>query len=303
MRRRNFIRQSVAGSLGLHLLGFPAISSIDQESVLSIIHTNDMHSRIDPFPTDAGEYAGLGGMARRAQLIKQIRSETNQVLLLDAGDIFQGTPYFNLFGGELEFKLMSQMKYDAATLGNHDFDNGLDGLQKQLPHASFSLIISNYDFSGTSLNNLFTPYQVFQKGSIKVGIFGLGIELDGLVAEKLYGATRYLDPVAVAREMVQQLKEQGCHLIICLSHLGYEYESAKISDRKLAEKVSGIDLIIGGHTHTFLPEPQLVTNTNGHSTLINQVGFGGIHLGRIDYIQTANSSRLTHTSKTVEVNN
>jgi 5'-nucleotidase len=262
-----------------------------------------MHSRIDPFPTDAGEYAGLGGMARRAQLIKQIRSETNQVLLLDAGDIFQGTPYFNLFGGELEFKLMSQMKYDAATLGNHDFDNGLDGLQKQLPHASFSLIISNYDFSGTSLNNLFTPYQVFQKGSIKVGIFGLGIELDGLVAEKLYGATRYLDPVAVAREMVQQLKEQGCHLIICLSHLGYEYESAKISDRKLAEKVSGIDLIIGGHTHTFLPEPQLVTNTNGHSTLINQVGFGGIHLGRIDYIQTANSSRLTHTSKTVEVNN
>lgn len=303
MRRRNFIRQSITGSLGLNLLGLPAKSSIDQQSVLSIIHTNDMHSRIDPFPDEAGEYAGLGGMARRAKLVKQIRSEAKQVLLLDAGDIFQGTPYFNLFGGELEFKLMSQMEYDAATLGNHDFDNGLDGLHKQLPHASFSMVISNYDFTRTSLNNLFSPYQVFQKGSIKVGVFGLGIELDGLVADKLYGDTRYLDPVGVAKEMVQHLKELGCQLIICLSHLGYDYESEKISDRKLAGKVNGIDLIIGGHTHTFLQEPQLVTNTDGHSTLINQVGFGGIHLGRIDYKQTANSSRLTNTSKTVEVKN
>ncbi|GJM28675.1 MAG: metallophosphatase [Cyclobacteriaceae bacterium] len=302
-QRRKFIKRTIAGSIGLNLLGITTFGDIKQSSDLTILHTNDMHSRIDPFPDDGGKYAGLGGMSRRAQLITEIRSQVDQVLLLDAGDIFQGTPYFNLFGGALEFKLMSQIKYDAATLGNHDFDNGIGGLQEQLPHAKFPFIISNYDFSRTSLSGQFDPYRVFQKGSIRVGVFGLGIELTGLVAEQLYGKTRYIDPVSVAKEMVQQLKSLDCQLIVCISHLGYQYQSEKISDRKLAEDVSGIDLIIGGHTHTFLPEPQKITHLDGHSTLINQVGFGGIHLGRIDYQLTVGSANLTQSSKTVKVNN
>lgn len=302
MDRRRFINQSIAGFVGVNLLGIPAIVSPEAVSSLTILHTNDMHSRIDPFPVDS-KYAGKGGMARRAQLISKIRSQQEHLLLLDAGDIFQGTPYFNLFKGELEFKLMSQMKYDGATLGNHDFDNGLPGIETQLPHASFPFIVSNYDFTNTSLNDRFSPYKLFQKGALSIGVFGLGIELQGLVPEKLFGNTKYIDPVPVAREMVQQLRALDCQLIICLSHLGYQYESEKISDRKLANLVEGIDLIIGGHTHTFMQEPEVITSTNGHVTLINQVGFGGINLGRVDYLYTKGSGKLLTSSKTVKVNN
>jgi 5'-nucleotidase len=241
-----------------------------------------MHSRIEPFPANAGRNAGLGGMARRAALIKKIRSESENVLLLDSGDIFQGTPYFNFFGGELEFKLMSQMGYDVATLGNHDFDNGLEGLDKMLPNAQFDFVNANYDFSKTILKDRFQPYKIINKGAIKIGIFGLGIELQGLVPDKLYAETVYNDPIANAKEMVEELKAQGCHYIICLSHLGFKYDSEKLDDHKLAEAVSGIDLILGGHTHTFLDEPIWYENKQGHKTMINQVGWAGINLGRID---------------------
>jgi len=303
MQRREFIQKSIFGSLGVSFTVLPGLAAAQKNIDLTILHTNDMHSRIDPFPDDGGQYAGLGGMSRRAHLIRQIRNEVDQVLLLDAGDIFQGTPYFNLFGGEIEFKLMSQMGYDAATLGNHDFDNGIDGLEKQLPHASFSFIVSNYDFSGNTLNNKFKPYQVFDRGNLKVGVFGLGIELEGLVAEKLYGNTKYLNPVPVAREMVQHLRLLQCDLIVCLSHLGYQFDSGKISDNKLAAQVNGIDLIIGGHTHTFLDKPEVVTSSDGYTTLINQVGFGGINLGRIDYNLSRDSGKLSHSSETVKVTN
>ena len=303
MNRRNFIRTSTGGMATVGLLGLQSFTDSLKQEGLTILHTNDMHSRIDPFPNDGGKYAGLGGMARRGELIRSIRAQETHVLLLDAGDIFQGTPYFNLFGGELEFRLMSQMQYDAATLGNHDFDNGIDGLQKQLPHATFPFVISNYDFNGTSLNQSFMPYKIFQKGNIKVGVFGLGIELNGLVPEQLYGGTRYLDPVSVAKEMVQQLKTLECQLIVCLSHLGYKYDSDKVSDHVLANSVSGIDLIIGGHTHTFLDQPEVITREDGHSTMINQVGFGGINLGRIDYQLAAGSDKLRPSSGTVKVGN
>jgi len=262
---------------------------------ITILHTNDMHSRIEPFPNDGGTFANMGGMARRAALISEIRSQEPNVLLLDAGDIFQGTPYFNFYGGELEFKLMSKMKYDAATLGNHDFDNGMDGLLEQLPNASFDFISSNYDFSDTLLKNKFTSYKVFNKSGIKIGVFGLGIELEGLVAKENYGNTKYLDPVSVSREMIQELKNKKCDLIICLSHLGYSYKSDKIDDRKLASQVSGIDLIIGGHTHTFLDHPEEVISADGHKTLINQVGWSGIKLGKVDF-EFGNKNRITYAN-------
>ncbi|AYA38718.1 bifunctional metallophosphatase/5'-nucleotidase [Hymenobacter oligotrophus] len=288
MNRRNFIKSSAWGVAGLGLLGPGLISSAEAaggQVRLTILHTNDMHSRIDPFPAGSAQFADQGGMARRAALVASIRKEQPNVLLLDAGDIWQGTPYFNFFGGEVEYKLMSQMAYDAATLGNHDFDNGLQGLEKQLPNAQFPFINANYDFSQTALKGRFQPYKVFEKQGVRIGVFGVGIELAGLVGDRNYGNTKYLDPIAVAKEQVQHLRgHEKCDLVICLSHLGYKYESAKVDDHKLAAAVPGIDLILGGHTHTFLDTPTVVEGGQGHRTLINQVGWAGIKLGRIDYV-------------------
>jgi 5'-nucleotidase len=289
MKRREFLRNSLLGTAGLTVLGGLANAAEAAPAAkgplkLTILHTNDMHSRIEPFPDNGGQWAGLGGMARRAALIKEIRSQEANVLLLDSGDIFQGTPYFNFFGGELEYKLMSQMGYDASTLGNHDFDNGLEGLQRQLPNATFPFLIANYDFSKTPLAGRFAPYKVFDKQGVRVGVFGLGIELNGLVADKNFGATVFLDPVAKAKEMAAQLRgPEKCDLVICLSHLGYKYGEAKLDDCKLAAQVSGIDLILGGHTHTFMDAPEPITSPDGQKTFINQVGWSGINLGRLDY--------------------
>jgi 5'-nucleotidase len=305
MQRRDFLRQSLLGTAGLTVLGGLANSAQAAATGkgpirLTILHTNDLHSRIEPFPDNGGQWAGLGGMARRAALIKDIRSQEPNVLLLDSGDIFQGTPYFNFFGGELEYKLMSQMAYDASTLGNHDFDNGLEGLQRQLPHATFPFLIANYDFSKTPLAGRFAPYKVFEKQGLRIGVFGLGIELAGLVADKNFGGTVYLDPVAKAQEVVAQLRgPEKCDLVVCLSHLGYKYADAKLDDRKLAAQVSGIDLVLGGHTHTFLNAPEPVPSPDGRPTMINQVGWSGINLGRLDYEFSPKTKRAGLASASV----
>lgn len=279
--RRHFIKQSGLGTIGLSLI--PQLSFGNNKDIkLTILHTNDMHSHIHPFTS--GRNKGLGGMAQRAALIKQIRKQEEHVLLLDAGDIFQGTPYFNVYGGELEFKLMSEMKYDAVTLGNHDFDNGLEGLKKQLPHANFPFLIANYDFSDTILKNTFKPYKVFRKGDLKIGVFGIGIELDGLVLKKLYQNTVYQDPISTANHYANILKQkERCDLVICLSHLGFKYKGEKISDMTFAGQTRDIDLIIGGHTHTFLKKPVKQLNLDEKEVLINQVGWAGINIGKIDY--------------------
>ncbi|MBF8961840.1 metallophosphatase [Pontibacter sp. FD36] len=301
MKRRDFLKHTALGAAGISMLGMPFSAEAARDGIkLTILHTNDQHSRIDPFPDDGRKYGGMGGMARRATLIKNIRQQESNVLLLDSGDIWQGTPYFNFFEGELEYKLMTQMGYDAATLGNHDFDIGLEGLQKQLPLAGFPFLTANYDFSNTILKGRFQPYKVFEKQGVRVGVFGLGIELNGLVSKNMYGETVYLDPVEKAREMVEVLKEQEkCHLVICLSHLGYSYDTEMIDDRKLATRVSGIDLILGGHTHTFMDKPEVLRHENGHETMINQVGWSGLFLGRIDVTFSRKSKRRTDTRTAV----
>jgi 5'-nucleotidase len=275
------------GSAMAGLAGLPLQSCINSGMKhITILHTNDVHSHIDPFPADHAAYANLGGVARRDALIRQVRAENPNTLLFDAGDIFQGTPYFNFYGGELEFRLMSKMRYDAATIGNHDFDNGLQGLLSQLPYASFPFLSANYDFSNTMMDGQVKPYQVWELDGIKVGVFGLGIKLDGLVNKSLYGETVYTDPIEVARDTSRILREEArCDLVICLSHLGYAYPERedRVSDVVLARETENIDLIIGGHTHTFLEEPVIKRNRKEQQVLINQVGCYGINLGRIDF--------------------
>ncbi|MBV2224071.1 MAG: metallophosphatase [Cloacibacterium sp.] len=299
MNRKEFLKTVGGGTLALSLA--PNLVFASQKSILdknaayklTVLHTNDQHSRIEPFDSSYSRNPNQGGFARRATLIQQIRSQEKNVLLLDAGDIFQGTPYFNFYGGELEFKLMSMMGYDAATMGNHDFDNGLEGFLKALPNAKFPFITSNYDFSNTVLDGKTEKYKIFKKDGIKVGLFGVGIELDGLVGKKQYQETKYLNPVEIAQHYADFLrKEKSCDLVICLSHIGFDYrdDADKISDKKLAAQTDNIDLILGGHTHTFLPEPQSFTNKSGKNVLVNQVGWAGLLLGRIDFYFDKNKS-------------
>ena len=300
MKRRQFIQQSTATAvfIGMGSIGLQSFNKKDTKHI-TILHTNDIHSHIEPFPASDSRNANRGGFARRASIVSSIRTENPNVLLLDAGDLFQGTPYFNFFGGELEFKLMSMMKYDAMTIGNHDFDNSIDGLKDVLPHAKFDLISSNYDFSNTVLDTFVKPYNIFVKDGIKIGVFGLGIELDGLVDKRMFKETKYNDPLEVAKDMSRVLnEEEKCDLVICLSHLGYNYKRNpdKISDLKLAAQTKGIDLIIGGHTHTFLKKPTVVKNSEGKNMLVNQVGFGGINLGRIDFYFSENELSSKGTS-------
>lgn len=294
--RREFLQNAAAATafVGLGGLSLQSCNYI-QEKRITILHTNDVHSQIDPLPTSNKRYPGLGGFARRAALIHQIRQENPHTLLLDAGDIFQGTPYFNYYGGELEFKLMSKLKYDVATLGNHDFDNGINGLLAQLPNATFDFVSANYDFTNTALDSFVKPYKILIKDGIKIGVFGLGVELEGLVSKELYKETKYLDPIEIAQQTTKTLKEEEqCDLIICLSHIGYEYTKNpdKVSDVHLAKATKDIDVIIGGHTHTLMPKPVVTTNAAGEKVLINQCGKSGIYMGQIDFYFTNDGSKI-----------
>ena len=286
MKRRQFIQQTTAATA---LLGIGALnlqSCNIKRKHITILHTNDVHSHIDPFGPNDGRNANKGGVARRATLVDAIRKENPNTLLLDAGDIFQGTPYFNYYGGELEFKLMSMLKYDLATIGNHDFDNGIDGLYAQLPNAEFDFVSANYDFSNTVMDTHVKPYKVLVKDGVRIGVFGLGIELEGLVDKKMYKETVYHNPIEVAQDMSRILKEdEACDLVICLSHIGYHYKKNpdRVCDLNLAKATKDIDLIIGGHTHTFLPKPTIAQNSVGQNVLVNQVGAYGLYLGRIDF--------------------
>ena len=284
--RRIFIRNMASGVTGLSLGALPLdlLASTDHTTI-SILHTNDMHCHIEPFTGNNERYSNKGGLARISQMAKLQRAKNPNTLLLDAGDMFQGTPYFNYYKGELMLKVMSAAGYDAGTIGNHEFDNGLKGILDPLPNAQFPLINSNYGFSDTILDGKFPAYKVFKRSGIKIGIYGVGIELDGLVGSKNYGNTVYNDPVAVALKMEQFLRnDKKCDLVICLSHLGLRYRSKKVSDLVLAEETTTTDLIIGGHTHTFLEKPIEKKNKAGMPVIVNQAWWGGMVVGKIDFV-------------------
>jgi 5'-nucleotidase len=303
--RRKFLQQGAMAAAAACSSNALWAAENNETQTLTILHTNDVHSRLEPFPMDGGRNQGLGGVAERAAIIAHIRAKEKNVLLLDAGDIFQGTPYFNMFKGEPEIKAMSAMGYDATTMGNHDFDGGLDNFAVQVKqHAKFPVLLCNYGFDGTEMEHLYEPWKIVKKGKLKIGITGVGIKMKGLVPDTLCKGVEYLDPVSNASRVAEKLKkDKGCDMVICLSHLGYKYKEDinRMSDIILARESEHIDLIIGGHTHTFLDEPELVKNNAGSDVIINQAGWAGILLGRLDFEFGARQKKNLTKSHTVVV--
>lgn len=300
MNRRRFIWNIAAGTAGITMGTVPyELFAHEDFTTISILHTNDMHCHIEPFESSNERYNNKGGLARIAQLARLEREKNPNTLLLDAGDMFQGTPYFNYFKGELMLKVMSEVGYDAGTIGNHEFDNGLAGIKDPLPNANFPLISSNYDFSDTILSGSFPKYKIFRRSGIKIGIYGLGIELENLVSEINYGKTIYNDPIVIARQFESFLKnDKNCDMVICLSHLGLRYRDGQVSDMDLAAETSYTDLIIGGHTHSFLKKPLEKTNKIGAPVIVNQAWWGGLVVGKIDFVfeKSKRNKKAAYTS-------
>ena len=315
MTRRRFLGATVATTAGLAFSSkalsmftpvrsyaaftAPLLEPSADETLISILHTNDMHSQIDPLPAN-DRYAGKGGIARRATLVKRIRKEQPNTLLIDAGDCFQGTPYFNLYKGVVEYKAMSAVGYDVVTLGNHDFDNGIESLAEAMKSASFEFVSANYDVAGTAIADRVKPYVVREVGGVRIGIFGLGIKLEGLNPPESFKGLKYLDPVRMARGVTRLLRTQEkCAMVVCASHLGYypQPKADELGDTQVVAQVDGIDFIASGHTHTFMKQPVIAKQPSGKDTVICQVGKSGIDLGRVDFTGrrnkgTASAGRL-----------
>ncbi len=290
--RRQFLKTLAVGSMAA-FMPFHTRGEFSTANTLTILHTNDVHSHLEPFESNHPRFANMGGFARRANLIQQLRKKKDNVLLLDAGDIFQGTPYFNFFGGKPELELMSKMQYDAATIGNHEFDNGMQHLAEQLQYADFPFICSNYNFEGTIMEGKTQPWKIIEKGPFRIGIIGLGINPAGLISPVNYEGMEWQNPIKTGEETALFLRnEEKCNLIIAISHLGIKSTSERPdSDQRVAVETSSIDIIIGGHSHTFLDEPQEIKNKEGKTVIINQVGWGGVILGQLDI--TLNKGKST----------
>jgi len=298
--RRKFLNTSLAGGVALSLsrslplfpvrgvdaFAAPLMEPKSGETLITILHTNDTHSQIDPIGESDRQYAGKGGVARRATLVQRIRKENPNTLMIDGGDVFQGTPYFNFYKGEVEYKSMSMIGYDVVTLGNHDFDNGVDALVAAMKFATFDFVSTNYDVRGTPLEKRVKPYVVRVLGGVRVGLFGMGISPANLITPENFKGVKYLDPVRMARGVVKVLRgQERCTLVIGMSHLGYypQAQGDQVGDSQVASQVDGIDFIAGGHTHTFMEKPVLTKQPSGKDTVLFQVGRSGIYVGRVDF--------------------
>jgi len=256
--------------------------SAQQKIKLVILHTNDTHSQVEPTEKSTLKTADMGGYARRMGVINQIRSQEENVLLLDAGDFSQGTPYFNFYNGRVEIDALNKMKYDAGTLGNHEFDNGLDTLSAILRGTQFTVLSSNYKLDKTPLHNIVKPYLILKRAGLRIGILALDIEPKGLIIENNYKGVEYEDAVEEAIEMSTFLKKgKKCDVVICLSHLGADSTKNKVSDYEIARSTRYIDLIIGGHSHNLITDTK-VKNAAGKNMVIAQMGKSGFYLGRVE---------------------
>lgn len=242
---------------------------------LVILHTNDTHSQVLP------NGKNQGGYARRMGLIAEQREVEPNLILVDAGDFSQGTPYFNFFKGRVEIEALNRMHYDAVTLGNHEFDNGLETLAKVLREAQFAIVCANYDVKGTPLQDIVKPYTIIRRAGLKIGIFGIGVSPFSLISEKNFEPIKFLEPYAIAQKTTDELRAKGCDMVVCLSHQGtFATSQGAYNDADMCAATRGIDVIIGGHTHKLFPDTR-VKNADGKEIPVVQMGKSGANLGRI----------------------
>lgn len=267
-------------SLWVCLLVVTAAAQSTKE--IYLFHTNDMHSRIEPFPENYQDtlLAGKAGMVRRATFISQQREIHPDLLLFDCGDFSQGTPYYNIYKGEVEISMMNEMRYDVGTIGNHEFDFGLENMARLFRLAEFPIVCANYDVTGTVLEGLVKEYVVLHRDGIKIGVFGLGAQLEGLVAKASYGDVKFEDPVSEAQRIADLLKmQEKCDLVICLSHLGWKGEP--YSDVELIENTCNIDVVLGGHSHSYFEKPEYYKNLDGVEVPLQQMGKHAAFIGKM----------------------
>lgn len=247
-----------------------------------LLHTNDMHSRIEPFHENYADtlLAGKAGMLRRANFIAQQRKEHPELLLFDSGDFCQGTPYFNMYKGDVEVKLMNAMKYDACTIGNHEFDFGLENMARLFKMANFPVVCANYDVTGTVLEGLVKEYIVLERNGLRIGVFGLSPKMEGLVPKAKFGGVKMEDPLAEGQRIATLLREEEhCDLVVCLSHLGWKVDG--YNDVELIENTRGIDIVCGGHSHTYFKAPKTLKNLDGEDVYVSQMGKHGAFVGKM----------------------
>lgn len=290
-----------AGALATSSLFYSEAKADDETEHVTILHTNDLHSHLEAFPMDGSATQGLGGVVSRASIINTIRNKNEHVLLLDAGDIFGSTPYFDLYKGEPEIKAMSLMKYDAVTIGENDLLAGIENYADKIKkYADFPVLVCNYDFNSTPLHDVLQPYKVFEKGNLKIGVTGVGIELQGLLADELHSGITYRDPIESVNKIATILKrKEDCDMVICLSHLGDKYYDGKISDDILAKETEDVDLFIGGHTHRFFSEPKIYINKKGKEVVVSQAGWAGMQMGRLDYNFSSSGKKIFNTKSLI----
>ncbi|MEQ8821955.1 MAG: metallophosphatase [Sumerlaeia bacterium] len=289
MNRRSFLRNSLFAFGGAALAGPMALAQESRPSMgkrLIFLHTNDVHSHLNP--RSSGPYAGLGGAPQRASLIKAMRARAaangDALLVVDCGDIFQGTPYFNLFEGEPDIKAMNAMGIQASTIGNHEFDAGIERLAEMAQLADFPFLNCNYDWTGTPMEGLTHESVVHEFDGLRVGLLGVGISLDGLVSARLYGDTKYLDPVENARRVARRLRQdEGCDFVACISHASFSGRGDEPGDRDIAREVPEIDIVMGGHDHDLYDTPRRIERPGGSLGWVNQAGWAGTHMGMVAF--------------------
>jgi 5'-nucleotidase len=253
-----------------------------QGKQLVILHTNDTHSCIYPLNKHLADtmLAGRGGFIRRAVMVGEERGKHPNLLLLDSGDFSQGSSYYTLYKGDVEVGLMNLMRYDAATIGNHEFDFGVENMARLFKKADFPIVCANYDFTGTALEGLVRPYVVLKRDGLRIGVFGLSPELDGLVLAESCAGVKYNDPVKAANDVAKTLKEkEKCDIVICLSHLGWEL--AGLDDTELMPQLRNVDIVLGGHSHSYFKNMEYVKDLDGREIPNDQNGKHGIYVGKI----------------------
>lgn len=254
------------------------------QKLLTILHTNDTHSTVMPLSKNLDDTlkAGRGGFLRRAAMLDEERASDPDLLLFDSGDFSQGSPYYTIFKGDVEIGLMNTMRYDAATIGNHEFDFGLDNMARLFRKAQFPIVCANYDFTGTVVEGLVKPYIILKRKGVKIGVFGLSPRLDGLVSKENYKGVKYLDPMNTARDMANKLKiKEKCDVVICLSHLGWNLMPTDVDDSCMVADTEGIDLVLGGHSHSYFKTMEYLKDAAGMDVPVDQNGKHGIFIGKM----------------------